>query len=41
LFPDDTVAALQKLFSSSDEQQAREFAEVLAKMNKADDDIWK
>jgi hypothetical protein len=39
--PDDTIAALNKLFGSWDEEQVREFNEAIAEMDKIDDDMWK
>jgi hypothetical protein len=39
--PADTVAALQQLFGSWDDVQAREFAATMADSDKIDESIWK
>lgn len=39
--PADTDGALQRLFGSWDEVQAREFASAMAETDKIDESIWK
>jgi hypothetical protein len=39
--PADTAAALQRLFGSWDEVQAREFSAAMAESDKIDESIWK